>query len=640
MKRRVERVAALVVLVALVVAGATAVVDARPAAAAGAPSAVALTSNRLFTRYGQPITLTAHVTGDVGTPTGSVSFDAGATSLGSAPIIGGTATLHIASVTTDLAGGVTGTYAGDANFAGSVSPALAIGTLRNVTYVLLQPVTGTGPYECQTFAGVPACLWRQPASNQITYEAVPLPNNPAGEPFPTVGPTGSVTFSEVGGLGQTLGAAPLVNGIATMKIPLLPAGTVSSVVVSYPGDSNYAPFNGGEAATVRLTATPPPPRWRFETNDGVGGNASGHVEADIGAGASSVTYAGAPHVFSYDQANGNLRHAWYDRGWYAETLDGAGADVFGRVNADVGKNTSALIYGGTPHVFYYDATNGDLRHGWWNGVRWSFETLDGSSGAVALGHVVRDVGATPTVSTYGIQVHVYYHDVTNGDLRHAWWDGAHWNSETLDGNTVDASGRRNAELGQDATVTLFGGAPHVWYYDASNGNLRHGWWTGRQWLFETLDGDVDAGSGRATGDLGQHPTVLLYGGLPHVWYYDSSAGALRHAWWTGAQWQYEDLDGFGGFNGEVIANVGADATAMIYGGTPHVWYRDATFGYLRHAWWDGFEWVFEALDGFTGGDGRLPNDVGNTPTVLGFNNQPHVWYHNTTNGGLRHGWYG
>jgi hypothetical protein len=432
----------------------------------------------------------------------------------------------------------------------------------------------------------------------------------------------------------------LANGLAKVTVPLLPAGTLVRVVVSYSGDSNYQPFDSPAAAGVQLTGPPPPPRWRFETNDGAGGTASGHLSTDIGGGASGVTYAGGPHVFSYDATNGNLRHAWYDRGWHAETLDGAGADAFGRVNADVGRHTSALIYGGLPHVFYYDASNGDLRHAWWDGAHWRFEITDGSANAVAARHVVRDVGETPAVSTYGIQVHVYFHDVTNGDLRHAWWDGARWNSETLDGNTVDGSGRRNADLGQDATVTLYAGTPHVWYYDATGGNLRHGWWTGSLWLFETLDGNMTASSGRVAGDVGRHPTVLLYNGLPQVWYHDASGGALRHAWWTGAAWNYEDLDGFGGFSGEVIADVGADATAMLYGGAPHVWYRDATFGYLRHAFWDGSAWRFEALDGFVGGDGRVSRDVGNTPTALVFDGQPHVWYHDTTNGGLRHGWYG
>lgn len=627
-------------LVILVVAGATAVVDARPAAAAGTASVTTIASSKAYLRYGQPLKLTSHVTGTGATPTGTVTFAAGATSLGSASLVAGTATLNIASLSTDLSVGVTATYGGDATFDGSVSSALVIGTLKNVTFVWVQPVTGSGPDSCQNIAGVPECLWKQPAANQITYEAVPLADNPAGEPYPTVVPTGSVTFNEIGALGQTLGSVPLVNGVATVTLPALPAGAVSTITANYPGDAHYL-TDSDSTASVELTGPPPPPRWRFETNDGVGGNASGHLNADIGSGASSVTYAGAPHVFSYDQTNGNLRHAWYARGWHAETLDGAGADAFGRVDADVGRHTSALIYGGRPHVFYYDASNGNLRHAWWTGTRWGFEVLDGSASAVASGRSTGDVGETPAVSTYGIQVHVYSHDVSNGDLRHAWWDGTHWSSETLDGNTVDGSGRRNADVGRDVAVALFAGTPHAWYYDATNGDLRHGWWTGRQWRFETLDGDADVPStGRVTGDLGQHPSVLLYGGLPHVWYHDASEGALRHAWWTGSRWQFEDLDGFGGFYGEVFADVGADATAMLYGGTPHVWYHDATFGYLRHAWWDGYGWTFEALDGFVGGDGRVSADVGHAPTVLAFNGQPHVWYHNTTNGSLRHAWYG
>lgn len=636
--RRRAGVVALLVLATPVLAWATAIVDAGPAAAVGAPSTVVLASNRGVARYAQPITFTAHVmsVGGVGSPTGSVSFSAGVVALGSAPIVGGVATLNVASLATDLGNGVTATYPGDATFAGSASQAVNIPTARNQTFVVLQPVNGTGPDWCDNSG---FCVWTLPATHQIVLEAVPFPDNPPGEPAPTVGPTGMVTFREVGGLGLTLGSVPLVHGLATVTVPLLPAGTYAPFVVYYPGDANYQRFNS-EAAGVQLTGTPPPPRWRFETNDGVGGNAWGHLEADMGSGASTVTYAGVPHVFYYDRAHGDLRHAWYSGGWHAETLDGAGADAFGRLDADVGRHASALAYGGQLQAFYYDVSNGALRHAWWNGTRWSFETLDGSATAVASGHVARDVGETPATSTYGIQVHAYYYDVSNGDLRHAWWDGAHWNTETLDGNRVDGSGRRSADLGTDVAVALYAGAPHAWYYDATSKNLRHAWWTGTRWRFETLDGDVNGPYGREAGDLGQHPTVLIYGGAPHVWYYDASQGALRHASWTGAAWYYQILDGWSGFNGEVLANVGADAAAMLYGGAPHVWYRDATFGYLRHAWWDGSEWRFEALDGFVGGDGRRRGDLGNTPTVLALNGRPHVWYYNHTTGGLRHAWYG
>ena len=632
-----HRLASLVAVGSLVLAGATAFGGVHPAGAAGTASVTTISSNRTDVRYAQPIAFTAHVTGVGATPTGTVSFAAGATSLGSVPLSAGTATLNIASLTTDLGVGVTASYGGDATFAGSASSPLTIATGKNQAFLFLEPVNTDAPDECDDLGN---CHWLMPASTLVVFEAVLFLDNPLSEPDPTVGPSGSITFHNLSGTAPPdFGTAPLHNGIATITVPQQDVGAFLSVYADYAGDANYLP-SGSRIQTVAELAPPSGPQWRFETNDGAGGNASGHLPADIGAGASTVTYAGVPHVFSYDQDNGNLRHDWWDgRRWNAETLDGAGVNASGTVDADVGRHTSALIYGGLPHVFYYDATHGDLRHAWWDGRHWRYEITDGSAGAVASGRVTRDVGETPATGTYGIQLHVYDYDVTNGDLRHAWWDGHSWHAETLDGNTDDAVGRRSVDAGRDVALTLYTGTPHTWYYDATNGNLRHGWWTGQQWRFETLDGDV-ANAGRVTGDLGRHPTVVLYGGQPHVWYQDASQGALRHAWWSGTRWSYEHLDGFGGFSGEVVADVGADATAMIYGGAPHVWYRDATFGYLRHAWWNGSEWNFEALDGFTGDNGRVPGDLGNEPSVLNFDGQPHVWYHDATHHGLRHAWYG
>jgi hypothetical protein len=634
-----HRLAPLVAITTLVLAGATTFGGVHPSGAAVVASTASVTtisSNRSTARYAQPITLSAHVIGPGGTPTGTVAFAANGTPLGSAPLTAGTATLSIASLSTDLSSGVTATYGGDATYASSASSPLTIATSKNLIFLFLQPVSVGPPDGCD---GQGNCDWTVTGGTQVLLQAVLFNQNPSSDPPPTASPTGTVTFHKISGDQADLGSAPVVNGIAELSMPNTSSGNFVATYAEYSGDTNFTPAQSRQAAFT-FVQPPPPPRWRFETNDGATGTASGHLSADIGAGASTVTYLGGPHVFSYDATNGNLRHAWYAGGWHAETLDGAGADSFGRVNADVGRHTAAVMYNGTPHVFYYDATNGDLRHGFWTGHAWRFENLDGAAGSLALRHVVADVGETPTVNTYGTSVQVYFHDVTNGDLRHVWWDGAHWSSETLDGNVNDAAGRKNANVGTDATVTLYNGGPQVWYHDTTNGDLRHAWWNGRQWSFETLDGDVDASSGRVSSDLGDGPSVVLFGGTPHVWYHDSSAGALRHAWWTGARWLYEDLDGFGGFFGEVVADTGEGATAMLLGGTPHVWYRDATHGYLRHAWWDGSEWVFEALDGFTGGDGRVAGDVGNEPSILLFNGQPHVWYHDTTHGGLRHAWFG
>ncbi len=83
---------------------------------------------------GQPVTLTATVTpqatGGPGSPTGSVKFTDGATTLATVPVTAGTGGSVTAAFTTSslAAGGhtITAIYSGDANFAGSSSSATAL----------------------------------------------------------------------------------------------------------------------------------------------------------------------------------------------------------------------------------------------------------------------------------------------------------------------------------------------------------------------------------------------------------------------------------------------------------------------------------------------------------------------------------
>jgi len=93
-----------------------------------------------------------------------------------------------------------------------------------------------------------------------------------------------------------------------------------------------------------------------------------------------------------------------------------------------------------------------------------------------------------------------------------------------------------------------GGCPvnsNVWYVDVGSGALRHAWWTGSVWQFETLDGPGATWPGHTSDRIGEGVTVATPGGLPNVWYLDVTSGALRHAWWTGSVWQFEMLDGPG-----------------------------------------------------------------------------------------------
>jgi hypothetical protein len=398
--------------------------------------------------------------------------------------------------------------------------------------------------------------------------------------------------------------------------------------------------------TVLTTSAVAAATWHFEDFDGAS-PAEGRTANDVGASTAEVMYQGVPHVFYFDRTDFALRHAW-KRGplignlWAFETLDGNGGPN-GRTAEPLTFPISATLYQGVPHVFYGEQ-GGDLHHAWWNASigQWQFEILDGAGGP--NGRTEDSLGFADAVAIYDGVPHVWYFDNTGGDLRHAWWNASagQWGFEALDGNG-GPDGRTTNGVGIRTAVTLYENGPHVFYIEAG-GILRHAWWNAaaRQWGFESLDG-LGGPNGRTDDSVIVSNGVTLYGGAPHVWYRDIDAGTLRHAWWdAGAlQWRFETLDGEGGANGRVVSEVGDYASVVIFGGTPHVFYKDFDAGSLRHAWWNAgiAQWAFEDLDGGGVGIGETLDDVGLEPEAALVGDQLNVWYYDMTERDLIHAWY-
>jgi hypothetical protein len=182
------------------------------------------------------ITFTATVTGNGGTPTGSVTFFAnGSISLGSGTL-NGAGTAQVTNAT--LPAGtyqITAVYPGDANNAGTTSAAvkLVVGTLPTTTNLGSAATTG--------------------ANSQLILVATVADTSGTGPV-----PTGTVTFTS----GTTvLGTSTLdASGVATLT-PNLDVGTYT-IVASYGGDalhspSQSAPFKvSSQGSSYALTVTP------------------------------------------------------------------------------------------------------------------------------------------------------------------------------------------------------------------------------------------------------------------------------------------------------------------------------------------------------------------------------------------------
>lgn len=374
--------------------------------------------------------------------------------------------------------------------------------------------------------------------------------------------------------------------------------------------------------------------WHFETVDGAGGT-GGRLDADLGTDTAVVREAGGTDVFYLDATNGDLRRGWQPTGgsWTLETLDGHGG-TDGRVDADVGQFATAALLGGVPHVWYYDATNGNLRHAYWTGTAWRFSVTDGAGGDG--GRVDADVGLYARVIVLNGIPHVFSYNADAGTLRHSWYAGGAWHAETLDG-AGGTAGRTGNAVGQDIAVTDYNGNLQVFYYDMTGGNQRHAWYAGGSWHFETLDG-ASGSSGRITADSGQFNAATTVDGTLHAYSFDPTDGDLRHAWYAGGGWNFETLDGNSTALGRTTNVTGTDVTALDLNGRPDLWYSDETGGALRHAWYGGGAWHYENLDGLGGTAGQVNAVVGQfTSGVTDASGRVELWYFADA-GDLRHTW--
>ncbi len=175
-------------------------------------SSTSLISSSNPSTYGTPMTFTATVTGAGGTPTGTVTFKDGATTLGSAALNGNAQAALSASALSVGNHSITAVYSGDANFPASTSPVLTqiVGQSNAATVSLTSSVNPSG------------------AKQPVTFTAIVTGSGGT--------PTGNVTFKDGG---TTLGTVPLTASSAGLTTSSLTAGN-HPITAVYNGDGNFA----------------------------------------------------------------------------------------------------------------------------------------------------------------------------------------------------------------------------------------------------------------------------------------------------------------------------------------------------------------------------------------------------------------
>jgi Bacterial Ig-like domain (group 3) len=610
------RVWALVAAVATALGVWVAAVSPQAGATGVTPSTTTLSAMSSPFQCDQRVTATVQVSA-APAPTGTVQFVDGATPVGAPVALPNTAALS-KSVSSSLIGLTPGSHTITAQYSGDATYAPSTGVGSPVTFAPYKSIVTEAASPAAAVQGLPI-------SFPVTIAA---DSHCVRKPAASVRATGTVSYME----GATsLGTGTLVNGYATFTTGAFPVGT-HTVTATYAGDANFAA--GSTFASANVLA-PSGKAWRAQSLD------------NVGLGSTSVVFNGLPHVFYYDQANHDLKHLnWNGKAWVYSTIDGATAGPNGRTADDVGQYPTALIApGNVLHLFYYDATFGDLRHAWYQGG-WHLESLDGFTGP--HGRSNADVGLDNAAIVFNGQVNVFYRSTDgmgHNRLRHAWLVGTTWFFETLDGSVNNpTTGQICCSTGFFNTAIIHNGLPHVFSYTGSN--LRHGLWTGKAWHFETLDGAAIGSHGQVNNNVGAYAQALEVNGAPQVFYQQTGAPAkLRRAWYTaGIGWQFQTIDGLANnpATGAIGADVGYDITALLFNNQPHIWYRDATNHSLRHLFWTGSAWRFDIDDGFASRLGQRPN-IGvpsvSTASSMVWNGSPQVFSTDTTTGQLRRTWF-
>ncbi|MGH7217929.1 MAG: hypothetical protein ACREGE_00575 [Candidatus Microsaccharimonas sp.] len=390
----------------------------------------------------------------------------------------------------------------------------------------------------------------------------------------------------------------------------------------------------------------------FETLAGQQSGAVNKVNSQkLGEHSETISSGKNLYTFYYDTTNKTLRLShWNGNTWSDRVIDGVGSTVSGAINEDVGHSITAVEWNGQLQVFYYSVSTKSLRHAWLHNNRWTAETLDGA--ATGISKRTGDFGRNAKAMIWNGQLHTFYYDGIGKDLHHSWWANGQWNFESLDGSSSSIS-KYDADVGAGTSMSAltWNGQIQLFYYNTSTQSLRHAWWANNRWNFESFDG-VNASLGKSTNNVGKAVSVTTWNGQLQMYYYDTTTGSLKHAWWPGdGKWHFETFDGeltrdksttvLGNY-----INAGEKVVVKVIDNIIFVFYYDNATGFTDHtsawrlAYWRGGVWNQVVLDGSSSaseaGSGAA---VGGQISVTGHSNRSVQAFYQNSSGGLNHLWF-
>ncbi len=218
-------------------------------------TSVEVTASTETPAEGDEVTFTATVTGD--NPTGTVEFFNGTTSLGTATIVDGEATITVDSLTLGTHA-ITAEFSGDSSNVGSTSSPSDVAVLTKTSIEIAASKTSLSEGE------------------EVTFTATIIGDNPTGivEFFSATAATDTTTGSNLNAAFSTtptsLGTAPVEDGEATLTTDSLTAGD-SVITAVFSGDSsNSVSTSGPIDVTVVAALTSTETTGTDTTNSGTG----------------------------------------------------------------------------------------------------------------------------------------------------------------------------------------------------------------------------------------------------------------------------------------------------------------------------------------------------------------------------------
>jgi streptogramin lyase len=510
---------------------------------------------------GQAVTFTATVSvvaPGAGTPTGTITFLDGSTSIGTGALSGGSATF----TTSALAAGthtITATYSGDTNFTTSAGPAITQTVSSGVVSTTMTLDSSNNP---SVFG------------QSVTFTATVSPTSGSGTP------TGTVDFFVDGS--DVSGPVSLAGGSASFSTSSLMVGT-HSVAAIYSGDSNYStstsaimsqtvnqdstttsivssanPSVFGQSvtftATVAANSSSNVPSGTVTFEDGgisigsgtlSGGSASLATSA-LAAGTHTITvsYSGDAN-FTGSTSNAltqtvNKADAAISVSGYSVTYDGDAHTASGSATGVLGESLAGLDLSGTTHTS--PGTYSDS---------WTFTDITGNynNGSGTVTDSIGKANATISVSGYSVT-----------------YDG---NAHTAPGSATGVKGESLVGLDLSGTThTSAGTYSDGWTFTDVTGNYNNASGTVTDSIAKanavisvsgysvTYDGNAHTASGSATGVKGESLAGLDLSGTTHT-----SAGTYSDSW------TFTDVTGnYNNATGTVTDSVAkADAVISVSG---------------------------------------------------------------------------